>query len=182
MRQVTFSAFGPVMIFDDDLLEPGRPGQIGFVAPDAVAAGGLVGQDIRVITMLLAHAMAALTGKGLVRIRCQVVQNVGVTFITRLLARKHGIARRNQIQRVSAIPAVFAEGRRDQKRTRDQIRSNDGERQQNQTQNLWWQPEAPHTGRDWFDRLLGGSPPPRRPRPQTSLIISSIHGRKPRAP
>ena len=153
MWQVTFSAFWPVVIFDEDLLEPGRAGQIGFVAPDAVAAGGLVGQDVRVIAMLPAHAMARLTGKGLVRIRRQVVQNVGVAFITRLLARKHGIARRNQIQRISAIPAVFAKGRRDKKRTRDQIGSNDGKSQQNQTQNLWWQLKASHIAKDWFDRL-----------------------------
>ena len=95
MRQVAIGAFWPVMIFDDDLLEPGWPGHIGFVASDAMAAGGLDGQDIRVIAMLPAHAVARLARKGLVRIRRQVVQNVGVTLITRLLARKHGIARRD---------------------------------------------------------------------------------------
>lgn len=116
--------------------------------------------------------MARLTGKGLVRIRRQVVQNVGVAFITRLLARKHGIARRNQIQRISAIPAVFAKGGRDQKRTRDQIGSNDGESQQNQTQDLWWQLKASHIAGGWFDRLPDESRHFDGSRPQTKPTIS----------
>ena len=89
MGHVAFSAFWPVMILDDDLLEPGRAGQIGFVTPDAVAAGGLDGQDVRIVGVLPAHAMAILTGKRLVRIRRHLVQDVGVTFIARLLARKY---------------------------------------------------------------------------------------------
>ena len=115
MRRVTISAIWPVMIFDDDLLEPGRAGQIRFMASNTMAAGGLDGQDVRVITMLPADAVASLTGKGLVCIRRQIVQDVGVTFITRLLARKYGWPRRNLRQRVAAIPAVFAKSRRDQK-------------------------------------------------------------------
>src|ERR1017187_10130853 len=95
------------MIFYDDLLEPGRAGQIGFVTPDAVAAGGLVRQDVRVVGMLPAHAVAGLTGKRLVRVRGHLVQDVGVTFIARLLACQYGCPRRNLRQRIAAIPAVL---------------------------------------------------------------------------
>ena len=109
MRQMTFRAFWSVMIFDDDLLEPGRAGQIGFVTPDAMAAGGLDRQDVWIIAVLPAHAVAALAGKCLVRILRQLVQNVGVTFIARLFARKYGFPRRNLRQRISTIPAILPE-------------------------------------------------------------------------
>ena len=137
MRQVAFSAFWPVMILDDDLLEPGRTRQIGLMTPDAMAPGGLDRQDVRIIAMLPAHAVATLAGKCFVRILRQVVQNVGVTFIARLLARKHGCACRNLRQRIAAIPAVLTKRWRSQEGARDQIGSNDGQSQQNQAQNLW---------------------------------------------
>src|ERR1039457_359260 len=105
MRHVTFSAFWPVMIFDDDLLEPGRTRQIGFVAADAMAAGGLDRQDVRIISMFPAHAVATLAGKRLMFVRRQLVQDVGVTFIARLLPRKYRRPRRNLRQRIAAIPA-----------------------------------------------------------------------------
>ena len=108
MRQVAFSAFWPVMIFDDDLLEPGRTRQIGFMAADAMAASGLDRQDIRIIGMLPAHAVATLAGKRLMFVRRQLVQDVGMTFIARLLARKNRRPRRNLRQRISAIPAVLS--------------------------------------------------------------------------
>ena len=73
MRHVAIGAFWPVMILDDDLLEPGRAGHIGFVTPDAVAAGGLDRQNVRVVGMLPAHTVAILAGKRLVRVRRQQV-------------------------------------------------------------------------------------------------------------
>ena len=108
MGHVAFGAFRPVMILDDDLLEPGRAGHIGFMTPDAITAGGLVRQDVRVVGMRPAHAVASLAGKHFVRIRRQLVQDVGVTFIAGLLARKYRRPRRNLRQRISAIPAVLA--------------------------------------------------------------------------
>lgn len=127
---MTFRAFWSVMIFYDDLLEPGRTGQIGFVTTNAMTAGGLYRQDVRIIAVLPAHAVAAFAGKCLVRILRELVQNVGVTFIARLLARKNRFTRRNLRQRISAIPAILAEGRRDQKRACGKVGTNDGESQQ----------------------------------------------------
>ena len=109
------------MIFDDDLFQPSRPGQIGLVTTDAMTAGGLDRQDVRIIAMVPAYAVASLAGKCLVRILRQLVQDVGVTFIARLLARKHGFPRRNLRQRISAIPAILAERRRDKKRARGKV-------------------------------------------------------------
>ena len=150
MGHVTFSAIWPVMILDDNLLEPGRAGHVGFVTTDAVAAGCFDWQDVRVVGMLPAHAVAILAGKRLVRIRRHLVQDVGMTFIARLLASKYGWPRRNLRQRIAAIPSVLAKGRRCQKRSRNQIRPHDGQRQQDQTQNLWWQLEAAHKTRLCF--------------------------------
>src|SRR5208282_6257150 len=92
MGQVAIGAFRAVMILDDDLLEPGWTGQIGFVTPDAMAAGGFDGQDVRVVGVLPTHAVAVLARKRFVRIRREVVQDVGVTLITGFLARKQGLA------------------------------------------------------------------------------------------
>src|ERR1035437_10846424 len=107
MRHMALGALSAVMILDDDLFEPRRAGLIGFVAPDAMAAGGLVRRDVWVVAMLPAHAVAGLAGKRLVRIRRPLVQDVGVTFITRLLARQYGWPRRNKLHSLSAIPAVL---------------------------------------------------------------------------
>ena len=90
MGHVAFGAFGPVMIFDDDLFEPSRTSQVDLMATDAMAAGGLDRQDVRIVGVIPAHAVAALAGEGLVRILGQLVQDLGVTFIARLFAGKHG--------------------------------------------------------------------------------------------
>ncbi len=144
MRQVAFNALPTIMVLDDDLLEPRRAGRIGFVASEAIVAGCLIRRDFRVIGMLTAHTVAGLAGKRLVRIRSQLVQDVGVTFIARLLARKYGCPRRNLPQRITAVPTIFSERLRGQKSACHQIRADDEQRQQNQSQNLWWQFEAAH--------------------------------------
>ena len=108
MGHVTFRAFRPVMIFDDDLLEPGWTRQIGFMAADAMAASGLDRQDVRIIGVLPAHTVATLAGKRLMFVRRQLVQDVGMTFIARLLARKYRRPRCNLRQRITAIPAVLS--------------------------------------------------------------------------
>jgi len=87
MRRMAVSALRAVMVLDDDLFEPRRAGRIGFVTPDAIAAGYLVRRNVRIIDMLPAYAVAGLAGKRLVRIRSKLVQDVGVTFFARLLAR-----------------------------------------------------------------------------------------------
>ena len=87
MRRMAAGALCAVMILDDDLFEPRRAGRIGFVAPDAIAAGCLVGRNVRIDDMFPAYAVAGLAGKRLMRIRGKLVQDVGVTFFARLLAR-----------------------------------------------------------------------------------------------
>ena len=107
MRHVAFCAIWPVMILDDDLLEPSRAGQIGLVTTDAVAACGFVRPDVRIVGVLPAHAVAILAGKRFVRVRRQLVQDVGMAFIARLLSRKHWRPRRNLRQGIATIPAIF---------------------------------------------------------------------------